>query len=86
MTFIVDLMQIKLYIQNPLNAMWSYNFSPSECVALLDCSGMTHDSFYDALEKKLASQKIHRPVKKFSDVLNVSVDMTVVGLLGVVSL
>uniref|UniRef100_H3C345 5-hydroxytryptamine (serotonin) receptor 3A n=1 Tax=Tetraodon nigroviridis TaxID=99883 RepID=H3C345_TETNG len=28
-------------------------------------------------------QKLHRPVRQFSDVLNVSIDMTVVGLLGV---
>lgn len=66
--------------------MWTWNFLPSECVALLDCNSMSHDSFYAALEEKLASQKIHRPVKRFSDVLNVSIDMTVVGLLGVVSL
>lgn len=87
MTFIVDLIHRKLYIQNPLKAVWSCNFFPSECVTLLDCSSsMTHDSFYNALEKELASQKIHRPVKKFSDVLNVSIDITVVGVLGVVSL
>ena len=66
--------------------MWSCNFSPSVCVASLDCSNMTHESFYDTLEKKLAPQKIRRPVKRFSDVLNVSIDITVVGLLGVVSL
>lgn len=81
-----DNKRIKLYIQTPLNAMWSCNFSPSECVALFDCTSMTYDSFFDALEEQLLSQKMRRPVKKISDVLNVSIDMTVVGILGVVSL
>lgn len=62
-----------------------FHLSPSDGVALLDCS-MSHDDFHDELEKKLEAQKIHRPVKRFSDVLNVSIDITVVGLLGVVSL
>lgn len=84
-TFTVDSIQTKLYIQNPLNATWRCTFSPSECVGLLDCS-LTQDDFYDELEKTLTPLKMHRPVKKFSDALNVSIDMTVVGLLGVVSL
>lgn len=62
-----------------------FHLSPSEGAALLNCS-MSHDDFHDELEKKLEAQKIHRPVKSFSDVLNVSIDITVVGLLGVVSL
>lgn len=62
-----------------------FHLSPLDGVALLDCS-MSHDDFHDELGKKLEAQKIHRPVKRFSDILNVSLDITVVGLLGVVSL
>ncbi|XP_056895247.1 5-hydroxytryptamine receptor 3C-like isoform X2 [Takifugu flavidus] len=54
-----------------------------ECVVTLNCTNFTHDSFFNMLEKRLNSQKIHRPVKMLSDSLNVSIDMTVVGILGV---
>lgn len=56
-----------------------------ECVVSFNCTNYTHDSFFNMLFKRLASQKIHRPVKMLSDSLNVSIDMTVVGILGVVS-
>lgn len=58
---------------------------PSESLATLNCSNITDDTFFDMLEKKLVSQKIYRPVKNFSDTLNVSIDITLVGILGVVS-
>lgn len=56
-----------------------------ECAVTLNCTNFTHDSFFNLLRERLASQKIHRPVKMLSDSLNVSIDMTVVGILGVVS-
>ncbi|XP_011613226.1 5-hydroxytryptamine receptor 3C-like isoform X2 [Takifugu rubripes] len=54
-----------------------------ECVVTLNCTNFTHDSFFNMLGERLKSQKIHRPVKMLSDSLNVSIDMTVVGILGV---
>lgn len=56
-----------------------------ECVVTLNCTNFNYDSFYNMLGERLTSQKIHRPVKMLSDILNVSIDMTVVGILGVVS-
>lgn len=56
-----------------------------ECVVCLNCTNFTHGSFINMLVERLASQKIHRPVKMLSDSLNVSIDLTVVGILGVVS-
>lgn len=58
----------------------------SGSLAILDCSNITDDTFFNMLEKKLESQKIYRPVQNFSDILNVSIDITLVGILGVVSL
>lgn len=54
-------------------------------VATLNCTSPTSESLIDALEKELFTKKLYRPVKSFSDPLTISVDMTVVGILGVVS-
>ncbi|CAJ1060758.1 uncharacterized protein LOC124873912 [Xyrichtys novacula] len=51
--------------------------------ASLNCSSPTPESLFDALEVELFSKKMLRPVKRFSDTLNVSIDITLVGILGV---
>uniref|UniRef100_A0A3Q3W5F4 Neurotransmitter-gated ion-channel ligand-binding domain-containing protein n=1 Tax=Mola mola TaxID=94237 RepID=A0A3Q3W5F4_MOLML len=53
-------------------------------VATLNCSSPTLESLFEALEKELLKKKLFRPVKHFSNPLTVSIDMTVVGILGVV--
>ncbi|XP_037626102.1 5-hydroxytryptamine receptor 3A-like [Sebastes umbrosus] len=52
-------------------------------VAALNCSSPTPESFFDALEKELLPRTLHRPVKSFSDTMNVSIEITVVGIIGV---
>ncbi|XP_040896407.1 5-hydroxytryptamine receptor 3A-like [Toxotes jaculatrix] len=52
-------------------------------VAALNCTSPTPKSLFDALERELFPKKLLRPVKSFSDTLNVSIHMTVVGILGV---
>lgn len=79
--------KIKMFIYyilcNPLQIMIMHC---SECAVTLNCTNFTLDSFFNTLGEILVSQKIHRPVKMLSDSLNVSIDITVVGILGVVSL
>uniref|UniRef100_A0A3Q3WAX6 Uncharacterized protein n=1 Tax=Mola mola TaxID=94237 RepID=A0A3Q3WAX6_MOLML len=58
-------------------------FLNSGFVASLNCSSPTPESLFEALETEIFSKKLYRPVKYFSQPLNVSVDMTVVGILGV---
>ncbi|XP_040897265.1 5-hydroxytryptamine receptor 3A-like [Toxotes jaculatrix] len=52
-------------------------------VAALNCTSPTPESLFDALEKELFPKKLLRPVKGFSDTLNISIHITVVGILGV---
>ncbi|XP_037626100.1 5-hydroxytryptamine receptor 3A-like [Sebastes umbrosus] len=52
-------------------------------VAALNCSSPTPKSLFDALEKELFPRKLLRPVKSFSDTLNVTISMTLVGIIGV---
>ncbi|XP_070765024.1 5-hydroxytryptamine receptor 3A-like [Enoplosus armatus] len=52
-------------------------------VATLNCTSPTPESLFDSLEKELFPRKLLRPVKSFSDTMNVSMDMTVVGIIGV---
>ncbi|XP_060889753.1 5-hydroxytryptamine receptor 3A-like [Labrus mixtus] len=51
--------------------------------AALNCSSPSPESLFRALETELFPKKLLRPVKRFTDTLNVSVDLTLVGLLGV---
>ncbi|XP_074523983.1 5-hydroxytryptamine receptor 3A-like [Halichoeres trimaculatus] len=51
--------------------------------ASLNCSSPTPESLFDALERDLFSKKLLRPVKSFSSILNVSLDMTLSAILGV---
>uniref|UniRef100_A0A3Q0S2L1 5-hydroxytryptamine (serotonin) receptor 3A n=1 Tax=Amphilophus citrinellus TaxID=61819 RepID=A0A3Q0S2L1_AMPCI len=51
-------------------------------VAALNCTSPTPVALISELEKNLFSQKWVRPVKSFSDPLNISVSITVVGILG----
>uniref|UniRef100_A0A3B4TMX4 5-hydroxytryptamine receptor 3A-like n=1 Tax=Seriola dumerili TaxID=41447 RepID=A0A3B4TMX4_SERDU len=43
----------------------------------------TPESLFDALERELFPKKLLRPVKRFSDTLNITIDITLVGILGV---
>ncbi|XP_023255586.1 5-hydroxytryptamine receptor 3A-like [Seriola lalandi dorsalis] len=52
-------------------------------VAALNCTSPTPESLFDALERELFPKKLLRPVKTFSDTLNITVDITLVGILGV---
>lgn len=84
-------MCFKYILHNPLKMMFMSIFGGviplhSESLAILNCSNTTDDTFFDMLEKNLAIHKIYRPVKNFHDILNVSIDITLVGILGVVSL
>ncbi|XP_042369583.1 5-hydroxytryptamine receptor 3A-like [Plectropomus leopardus] len=49
----------------------------------LNCTSPTPEALFDALEKELFSRKLLRPVKSFSDPLSVSINLTLVGILGV---
>ncbi|XP_030583078.1 5-hydroxytryptamine receptor 3A-like [Archocentrus centrarchus] len=51
-------------------------------VAALNCTSPTPVALIDELEKNLFSKKWVRPVKSFSDPLNISLSITVVGILG----
>ncbi|KAM3620105.1 uncharacterized protein V6R79_018396 [Siganus canaliculatus] len=53
------------------------------CAAALRCSNPSPESLLNGLKTELFPKKLLRPVKNFSDTLNVTVDMTVVGILGV---
>ncbi|XP_049444583.1 5-hydroxytryptamine receptor 3A-like [Epinephelus fuscoguttatus] len=52
-------------------------------VAPLNCTSPTPKALFDALETELFPRKLFRPVGNFTDVLNVSIEMTIVGILGV---
>ncbi|XP_022617878.1 5-hydroxytryptamine receptor 3A-like [Seriola dumerili] len=52
-------------------------------VAALNCTSPTPESLFDALERELFPKKLLRPVKRFSDTLNITIDITLVGILGV---
>ncbi|XP_059197464.1 5-hydroxytryptamine receptor 3C-like [Centropristis striata] len=52
-------------------------------VAALNCTSPTPEALFDAFEKELFPRKLLRPVKSFSEPLNVSLSITVVGILGV---
>ncbi|XP_008289936.1 5-hydroxytryptamine receptor 3A-like [Stegastes partitus] len=51
--------------------------------AALNCTSPTPESLFDAFERELFPKKQLRPVKSFSDTLNITIDVTVVGILGV---
>ncbi|XP_051231897.1 5-hydroxytryptamine receptor 3A isoform X1 [Dicentrarchus labrax] len=52
-------------------------------VAALNCTNPTPKSLFDALEINLFPDKLARPVKSFSDTTNITITITVVGILGV---
>ncbi|XP_042340161.1 5-hydroxytryptamine receptor 3C-like [Plectropomus leopardus] len=52
-------------------------------VAALNCTSPNPKALFDAFEKELFPRKLLRPVKSFSDTLNVSIYLTLVGVLGV---
>uniref|UniRef100_A0A671Z3P6 5-hydroxytryptamine receptor 3A-like n=1 Tax=Sparus aurata TaxID=8175 RepID=A0A671Z3P6_SPAAU len=54
-------------------------------VAALNCTSPTPKALIHALERSLLPDKLVRPVKSFSEPLNITISITVVGLLGVVS-
>ncbi|KAM7387949.1 hypothetical protein PAMP_024153 [Pampus punctatissimus] len=51
--------------------------------AALDCTSPTPEALFSALEKDLFTKTLIRPTKSFSDTLNVTISITVVGILGV---
>ncbi|KAM9832639.1 5-hydroxytryptamine receptor 3A-like [Neosynchiropus ocellatus] len=51
--------------------------------AVLNCSSPTPEGLVDALERSLFTKKLIRPVERFTDTVNVTVGITVVGILGV---
>ncbi|XP_045905956.1 5-hydroxytryptamine receptor 3C-like [Micropterus dolomieu] len=51
-------------------------------VAALNCTSPTPDSLFDALKEELFQKQLVRPVKYFSNPTNVTIDITVVGVLG----
>ncbi|CAG5864246.1 unnamed protein product [Menidia menidia] len=53
------------------------------CVAALNCSSPTPESLFEELEKNLFSKKNIRPVKNFSDSVDVNISITVQAVLGV---
>uniref|UniRef100_A0A3Q3A6W7 Neurotransmitter-gated ion-channel ligand-binding domain-containing protein n=1 Tax=Kryptolebias marmoratus TaxID=37003 RepID=A0A3Q3A6W7_KRYMA len=50
----------------------------------MNCSSPTPDSLFQELEKNLFSKSLVRPVASFSDSMNITLSVTVVGILGVV--
>ncbi|XP_078024964.1 5-hydroxytryptamine receptor 3C-like isoform X2 [Epinephelus lanceolatus] len=52
-------------------------------VATLNCTSPTPKALFDALETELFPRKLFRPVNNFTDVLEVSIELTLVGILGV---
>lgn len=74
-----------IYLGCLVNLNFFFLFLNSGFVAALNCSSPTPESLFDALEKELFPKKLLRPVKSFSDILNITIGMTVVGIAGVVS-
>ncbi|XP_070765025.1 5-hydroxytryptamine receptor 3A-like [Enoplosus armatus] len=56
---------------------------PYRFVAALNCTSPTRPSLYNALDKELFPQNLVPPVQSFSDPVNITVNMTVVGIIGV---
>ncbi|XP_056270857.1 5-hydroxytryptamine receptor 3A-like [Pseudoliparis swirei] len=52
-------------------------------VATLNCTSPTPESLFAALETNVFTKKLLRPVKNFSTPINITVGITVVGILGV---
>ncbi|XP_044218404.1 5-hydroxytryptamine receptor 3A-like [Thunnus albacares] len=52
-------------------------------VAALNCTSSSPESLFNAFEKDLFPKKLVRPVKRFSDPINITIGITVVGILGV---
>ncbi|XP_054458961.1 5-hydroxytryptamine receptor 3A-like [Anoplopoma fimbria] len=52
-------------------------------VATLNCTSPTPESLFSSLEKNLFPKKLLRPVKSFSSPTNITIGITVVGILGV---
>lgn len=57
----------------------------SPVVASFNCTSPTPQSLFDELDRELSLRKPHPPVQDFSQPLVISLDITVVGILGVVS-
>ncbi|XP_059197466.1 5-hydroxytryptamine receptor 3C-like [Centropristis striata] len=53
------------------------------CVVALNCTSPTPEALFDAFEKELFPRKLLRPVKSFSEPLNINITVTVAGILGV---
>uniref|UniRef100_A0A3B3YUU9 Neurotransmitter-gated ion-channel ligand-binding domain-containing protein n=1 Tax=Poecilia mexicana TaxID=48701 RepID=A0A3B3YUU9_9TELE len=53
------------------------------CVAALNCTSPSPESLFKELDNQLFRQNPFRPVASFSEPLNVTIGMTVVGILGV---
>ncbi|XP_054914739.1 5-hydroxytryptamine receptor 3A-like [Poeciliopsis prolifica] len=53
------------------------------CEAALNCTSPTPESLFKELDKQLFSKNLILPVSSFSETLNVSINITVVGILGV---
>lgn len=53
--------------------------------AALNCTSPTPKSLFQALEANVFHENMFRPVKSFFEPMNITVDMTVVEILGVVS-
>ncbi|XP_042339946.1 5-hydroxytryptamine receptor 3A-like [Plectropomus leopardus] len=51
--------------------------------AAFNCTSPTPEALFDALEKNLFTKTLLRPVKSFSDPLNITISITVVGIIGV---
>lgn len=67
---------------------FSFSFLPkvlSGFATALNCSSPTPKSLFQALEANVFSENTFRPVKSFFEPLNITVDITVVEILGVVS-
>ncbi|XP_071344144.1 5-hydroxytryptamine receptor 3A-like isoform X1 [Trachinotus anak] len=52
-------------------------------VAALNCTSPTPESLFNSLEKELFPKKLIRPLKSFSNPINISIGITVVGIIGV---
>ncbi|KAM9358368.1 5-hydroxytryptamine receptor 3A-like [Symphorus nematophorus] len=52
-------------------------------VAALNCTSPAPKSLFKALEKNLFPEKLVRPVKSFSDPINITISITLVGIVGV---
>uniref|UniRef100_A0A3B4TMP7 5-hydroxytryptamine receptor 3A-like n=1 Tax=Seriola dumerili TaxID=41447 RepID=A0A3B4TMP7_SERDU len=61
-------------------------FLNSGFVAALNCTSPTPESLFNGLEKELFSKHLLRPVKSFLNPVDISIAITVVGIVGVVSL